>query len=107
MIKSPKIIGRLKPDKMNSEIIVISPKHIKMNSRTSASALEESLSSSDSDSNDQSAPEDEGDDKELRCTTIEEEKKEQKKKKHKKFKPGRLYINLNYCHYPVLRTVAK
>lgn len=38
---------------------------------------------------------------------IEEKKEEIKKKKVKKVKQGRLFINVNYCHYPVLRTVAK
>ena len=30
-----------------------------------------------------------------------------KKKKHNRNKYGRLFINVNYCHYPGVRTVAK
>ena len=31
-----------------------------------------------------------------------------KKKKRQKYKTnGRLYINVNHCHYPVVRSVAK
>ena len=30
-----------------------------------------------------------------------------KKKKRQKYKMGRLYINVNHCHYPVVRSVAK
>jgi len=36
---------------------------------------------------------------------IEESK--QAKKKKKKSKGQRLFINVSYCHYPVVRTVAK
>ena len=38
---------------------------------------------------------------------IKEEIKTQKKKKKQKYKQGRLYINVNHCHYPVVRSVAK
>ena len=34
-------------------------------------------------------------------------KKNKKKKRHNRYKNGRLYINVSYCHYPVIRTVAK